>query len=233
MASRCAPLPSILMAYALRAHLAYAIVSRWTVFLDIPADRYVCLSGLAGRALVTIASAEDLALPEQEALQPLLEAGFLRTDAPEPAVCRPPSIAFRSSLPGEMSAPFSLREMLAVVYQMARQRYAAKTSSLHDLIDGFATRKSLCRPRKDDEHHRAIRIATAFDRMSLLLGAHDRCLARSFALARHLTARDVACDLVFGVSMDPFAAHCWVQHDGVILNDHLDHVRTFTPILVL
>ena len=221
------------MAYAIRAHLAYTIVSRWTVFLDIPADRYVCLGGLAGRALSTIASAVDLTLPEQEALQPLLKAGFLRTDAPETAVCHPPSISFRSSLPGVMSAPFIPHEMLAVAYHMARQQHAAKTCSLHDMIDGFATRKSLCRAQKDDEHHRAIRIATAFDRMSLLLGAYDRCLARSFALARYLTARNVACDLVFGVSMDPFAAHCWVQHDGVILNDHLDHVRTFTPILVL
>lgn len=233
MASRYAPPPLPLMAYALRAHLAYAIVSRWTVFLDITADRYVCLGSGTGRALAKIASAENLAPPEQEALQPLLDAGFLRTDALQTAVRRPPSIAFRSSLAGVMSAPFTRREMLAALYQMARQRYAAKTSSLHEMIDGFATRKALCRTRKDDEHQRAIRSATAFDRMSLLLGAHDRCLARSFALARHLTARDVACDLVFGVSMDPFAAHCWIQHDGVILNDHLDHVQTFTPILVL
>jgi hypothetical protein len=39
--------------------------------------------------------------------------------------------------------------------------------------------------------------------------------------------------LVFGVSADPFAAHCWVQLDDIVLTGDLDTARQFTPILAL
>jgi len=31
----------------------------------------------------------------------------------------------------------------------------------------------------------------------------------------------------------PFQAHCWVQFEDHVLNDHLDNVRNFTPILIV
>jgi hypothetical protein len=39
--------------------------------------------------------------------------------------------------------------------------------------------------------------------------------------------------LVFAVRLDPFAAHCWLQHDELVLNDAVDRVGAFTPVLVL
>lgn len=66
-----------------------------------------------------------------------------------------------------------------------------------------------------------------------LLSARDRCLPFSIALASHLRHHHIAVDLVFGVKVDPFAAHAWVQHDGMVLNDTLEHARSFQPILVL
>ncbi|RYM07421.1 lasso peptide biosynthesis B2 protein [Sphingobium cupriresistens] len=40
-------------------------------------------------------------------------------------------------------------------------------------------------------------------------------------------------DVVLGVQLGPFSAHCWVQHEDRLVNDRVDMVRTFTPILVL
>ncbi len=40
-------------------------------------------------------------------------------------------------------------------------------------------------------------------------------------------------DLIFGVSMRPFRSHCWVQVGDIVINDRLDNIRNFTPILVL
>jgi hypothetical protein len=37
---------------------------------------------------------------------------------------------------------------------------------------------------------------------------------------------------VMGVSGRPFAAHCWVQVGDRVVNDTLDHVILFTPILI-
>jgi hypothetical protein len=59
------------------------------------------------------------------------------------------------------------------------------------------------------------------------------CLADSLALSRFLSRRNVASAMVFGVKLDPFAAHCWLQQDDVILNDAADAVATFTPIMAV
>ena len=37
-------------------------------------------------------------------------------------------------------------------------------------------------------------------------------------------------NLVFGVTGDPFSAHCWVQVDELVLNDTLGNANAYTPI---
>jgi hypothetical protein len=56
------------------------------------------------------------------------------------------------------------------------------------------------------------------------------CLLDSLALAWWLSAGGHPCRIVFGVMATPFAAHCWIQDDQSILNDHYDRVSRFAPI---
>lgn len=56
------------------------------------------------------------------------------------------------------------------------------------------------------------------------------CLFDSLALMRFLLARDVRADLVFGVRSRPFAAHCWVEVDGIILDDGGEACHSFAEI---
>lgn len=76
-------------------------------------------------------------------------------------------------------------------------------------------------------------LAAQFARTAHLTQAHDRCLPRSLALARYALARGWPVDLVMGVHLRPFAAHCWVQAGTDLLNDRLDNIRPFSPILVV
>ena len=50
---------------------------------------------------------------------------------------------------------------------------------------------------------------------------HASCLARSLVLCRLLRRQGLAADLRIGVAMPDgrFAAHAWVEHEGVALND--------------
>jgi hypothetical protein len=57
-----------------------------------------------------------------------------------------------------------------------------------------------------------------------------RCLPNSMLLLELLALNGLGARWVFGVRTFPFEAHCWVEHEGVILNDTIDHVRWFTPI---
>jgi hypothetical protein len=59
------------------------------------------------------------------------------------------------------------------------------------------------------------------------------CLFDSLALVEFLARYDVFPHWVFAVKMEPFGAHCWVQDGSVVLNDTVEYVREFTPIMVI
>ena len=62
--------------------------------------------------------------------------------------------------------------------------------------------------------------------------AHDKCLQDSLAMAHFLASEGFAADWLIGVKTNPFAAHSWVQRNGVVLNDQHEYVCRFCPILV-
>jgi hypothetical protein len=63
--------------------------------------------------------------------------------------------------------------------------------------------------------------------------AYRYCLFDSLVLSVFLTRRRVPCTLVIGVSTKPFTAHAWVQIGDCVLNDEIEHVQTYTPILAV
>lgn len=61
----------------------------------------------------------------------------------------------------------------------------------------------------------------------------DACLFEALALSRFLGSHGIYPHWVFGVQARPFTAHCWLQHDGVVLNDTVEHVSQYTPIMLV
>jgi hypothetical protein len=57
------------------------------------------------------------------------------------------------------------------------------------------------------------------------------CLFDSLALLEFLANYGVRADWIFGATSDPFAAHCWLQQGNMLLNDSLDRVSDFCPIM--
>lgn len=82
------------------------------------------------------------------------------------------------------------------------------------------------------ERH-VIEEAAAFRRVRLYVPVGMRCLVDSVALARFLRRRKRNVHVVFGVAVDPFSAHCWVQAGDIVLNDTLGNVTSHTPIRVV
>lgn len=56
------------------------------------------------------------------------------------------------------------------------------------------------------------------------------CLFDSLCLMRFLLAHGLGADLVFGVRARPFAAHCWVECEGVVLDDGGETCASFAEI---
>jgi hypothetical protein len=74
---------------------------------------------------------------------------------------------------------------------------------------------------------------TAFLATHRLISTQDQCLRSSIALTHFLLDGGCCPSLVIGVRFRPFGAHAWVQTEGWVLNDTVDHVKPYTPILVI
>jgi hypothetical protein len=57
------------------------------------------------------------------------------------------------------------------------------------------------------------------------------CLSDSLALLMFLSQYGLLPYWVFGVRMNPFGAHCWLQEGQTVVNDKLDAVLNYTPIM--
>jgi hypothetical protein len=82
------------------------------------------------------------------------------------------------------------------------------------------------------DDHELIYAACAFAAARGLRGAREACLKEALALLYYLGRAGCAADWVFAVKGAPFAAHCWVQLGDIVLNDSLENVRAYTPIMV-
>jgi hypothetical protein len=63
--------------------------------------------------------------------------------------------------------------------------------------------------------------------------AKDACLFDALCLSEFLAGYKVYPHWIFGVQSRPFAAHCWLQLGDRVLNDTIDHVKRYTPIMVV
>lgn len=62
--------------------------------------------------------------------------------------------------------------------------------------------------------------------------AKGHCLLDSLVLLTVLRGYDIPATITIGVAPKPFSAHAWVQVHDCVLDDSIEHVREFTPILV-
>ena len=66
------------------------------------------------------------------------------------------------------------------------------------------------------DHALALRLGKAVARTLSLLPTDNRCLARSLVLDTLMVRRSLRSVVVLGARSEPdFAAHAWVEHDGV------------------
>ena len=61
----------------------------------------------------------------------------------------------------------------------------------------------------------------------------DNCLFDSYLFFEYFIKQAIPVNWVFGVDLYPFAAHCWIEYKGLILNDQLERVSAFKPIYVI
>lgn len=214
------------------------------VFMDLRQDRYFCLNRRTSLLLqsIVIASksrdrAESPASTKDKALiiRALADRGILASidssgkpleftqhRLPERSLGRPSSAVTntlnwrfgRSFLWASLLTSYQLRRasiettVRTVVQRRTRGTDVQAEVPLVDLVHVFL----LLRPFYPREY------LCLFDSL---------CLIHFLAQFRHFPR------WIFGVKLEPFGAHCWIQDDDTVLNDTVEVVRQYTPVLVV
>ncbi len=220
------------MSYTLAPGVSFCRVSDRMMFLDIKADRYFCLSSTAEQSFARLIDGAPTTEEDEIILASLARHGPL-TDGSHggPLVPCLATVATRTAPPG-LAIPLRPAQLLLAAGSLALAPLRLRLFGLAGVIRALQARKAQATiPEPHDRELTAT--AAAFAQLRYVATAHDRCLTRSIALASRLYAQGLSAELVLGVQLRPFAAHAWVQAGDRVLNDRVDVVRDFTPILVV
>lgn len=215
------------MGWGLRSGISYCEIGNQFVFLDTRADRYFELEPATDAAFRTLLSHPSL--PADDPALRHLQLHQLIVETPENVIapCAHPA-ATGSLLDEQLPLPSSLSRLMAMgMFTVARGRFLWR--GLHAELQAFSRIAHHTMPNRQIP----LSLVAAYHAADGLIRSHDRCLPHSLALARALVRRGIRVEVVIGVRLRPFAAHCWIQRGPVLVNDRIDPVATYTPILAL
>lgn len=213
-------------------------------YLGIPAADALALDQLVQgwpardrHASVQIADFSD----GQDVLQEMLEDGMLTTaghvdqrrttGVPQPVE---PLIDGYS----DVTASVTLRSVMRFLRGTTAARMLLSRSTLERIAQRVQRRRAKFEGITDSvrpfDVERTRMLTATFTKLRMFFfTANNECLFDSLALAEFLAHYRVFPHWVFGVSSSPFAAHCWLQHDGIVINDSPELVAKFAPIMIL
>jgi len=249
LAPACTPL-RVPPRYFLQPHVFLTRASRHWVILDVHRDKYLCVDrrqfealgpwiqgwdGVPAQdALVAVPpSPEAIALADRlRSLQMLSE----QSDGAKVAhatVYAHPSDAVDPDTP-EPLRRFRWTHAAVFLLSCAKASRQLRKQRFESIVASTKARKSRgVRAPAGFDIGRARPLITVFDRLRWFYPRPYLCLFDSLALIHFLAHFRLHADWVFGVKADPFEAHCWVQADGLVLNDTVGRVSAFTPIMYL
>lgn len=237
--------------YALADHVFVCVNEEHLVLLDLKEDRYWALEAsktaglgawVSGWPVPAADAAENAEAPSPRAsaaIEVLRERGILADgrvalgkDA-TPVVAIAPAAELLTESGASPGPP--LRSAGTFLVASAMAKLALRIRPFERVIRRVRRRKAARAAEAgplDIEYAR--RLGEAFARYRLFLfSSRDECLFDSLSWLEFLARHGIYPEWVFGVQTRPFAAHCWVQHGGIVFNDTVEHVSGYTPIMVV
>lgn len=230
--ARLTPCPVRLsMAYYLPRYLSYCVHGDEPIFLDRLNDRYFQLGASASSTFLSLT--RGVTRDIDGGAERLVERGLLTTDA-----TRGQSLAQPSIPPVEREALEEARPIwsdLAATPSVAVSLFRAMRLLRRSSFDAMLSRLAIPREEAAGKNAQADveALSRRFDAARSFVPVAPLCLPDSLGLIDYLARRGHRVQLVLGVKTRPFVAHCWIQRDGVLLNDLLERVRLYTPILAI
>lgn len=208
-------------------HVAYCFSAGRPIFMDINRNRYFAVSERVGGLFRTFV--QDGRVDSPSDLELLVRKGLL---ARSEAAASPRRQAITVKRERPIRAKGGLDPIVAA--KVAGSVWAARRELAHRPFAKIYARLVQRRNTLVDPVESQLgQLCATFQRHRAVVPIRSVCLHDSIALLDFLAREGARADLVFGVTASPFSAHCWLQRDDQVLNDHLDRVVTFTPIVVV
>jgi Transglutaminase-like superfamily len=220
------------------------------ILLDLRRDKYLAVGGTQMRVLAAAVEGwpEALAVadmaPSSANVSKLTDRMLLQgllTDQPLkrerlPHVTVPEATASLDVEDAIEKAAIGPRRLFRFLHSATAAAASLRGRSMLAVVQAVATRRARLAKRQDEPCPLdAARSAVAvYERLRpLVFTSRDKCLFDSLALINFLAHERMFPRWVIGVTTHPFAAHAWVQSEGVVINDLHERVRSYTPILVV
>ncbi len=190
----------------------------WLIFLDVARNRYRAVGLTAAPPIAGVTALAPRACELASAWQALARDGLVT--APE-----------RNGVGAQAQrAKPTWRD----VFELASAAFWARRIVRRGaLLEAFAT-LTAAKSRIPSEAASVARARDAYARFAaarIWIPASYVCLFDSLCLMRVLLSEGICGDLVFGVRARPFAAHCWVECEGEILDDGGETCASFVEIV--
>jgi hypothetical protein len=220
------------IAYQVRGNIAFGVSCGRTIFLDLQRNRYFGLGASLDAAFQQIVETDSLDVADPAVLARLERAGVIVAGHPDPfhSAHQPPQKVMRELQVDKSGVEPAL--VASCIWAQCCSLLSMRRKSMAWLPSWLEDRR-LEITDTDGPPNGWQAIASAFAATMPVRPRADNCLPTSIAFLSVGLARRLDAKLVFGVHAAPFTAHCWVQAGDTVLNDRLENVSTFTPILAL
>lgn len=164
--------------------------------------------------------AKDVLTPDPQCGKPFEPS---RYDAPLQALTLEPS-SIRTT-----RSPITVTKFLTA---SIRADCCLRFSSLSNTLRRIEQRRLRRRTANHWDSAYAARLLNTYCALRAFYPRPYLCLFDSLALIEFFASHGLFPHWIFGVIADPFCAHCWVQEGEIVINDDLDRVSRYTPVMV-
>lgn len=225
----------------LSRHVHFCSAGETVVFLDLKNDRYSRIDGDSAAAFGALVNDPKASSMSSTELDEIVERRLLTTDASvgkavvstEVDCVTQRLIQSHAQSHAEYARSIAPRDVWRFVAACMTAWLKLRLRNIETIVASVEARKQRSAHLGALRLDEARRLVAIFSRLRSLFPANYVCLLDSLALVEFLALYDVFPMLVFGVRLDPWAAHCWVQEREFLFNDDVEAVADFVPIMAI
>lgn len=234
--------------YLIASHIHMCLAESYLVLLDLRRDKYFAFAkadlGAIGNLLPSLGLSTSKSIPppgesDGGLSTKLLRDGVITSDprnGREAHLTTVPTVDetcvhVERSL--DQSPPsISVRDILLFAWSVATASVLLRCCSLERIVNRARGRGRRLAQGGTQVDQRALDLVRKLHFMRPFFFARkDHCLLDALVHLEYLSRNGICASWVFGVTVEPFGAHCWTQIGSTVLNDSVETVRSFTPIM--